>query len=315
MTVFQNIKKHTLFIVLALCLGLTSSLKACDLCSCSSSSASSGFGDLSSSNFIGLRYIQQGYKSKDGIFENSPQSEETFHTYQLWGRIPLSDKFYVSAIVPYQDLYRHFDDRVEHINGLGDVNVMGWYQLIFYKKQKNDSLVFANKELSGHGLNFGLGMKLPTGEFEEQLTDRVNPGFQVGTGSWDVLATVLYSYKKKNLGVGASLAYYFKTENKNDYKFGNQFSSAANVFYSMSLKTIILKPFIGVSGDIYENIEQYGETLANTDGHIFNGSLGTEVSKEKFVLGVKYTLPIAQDLFEGNVNFQQQYALYLNYSL
>ncbi|WP_240472183.1 transporter family protein [Mangrovimonas xylaniphaga] len=315
MNVFQNIKKQTFYTALFLCLGVVTASQACDLCGCTTSSGSSSFGDLSTSNFVGVRYIHQDFESRDGIFSNSPKSEETFHTYQLWGRVPLSKNIYVSAIVPFQDLYRHFDDRTEHIHGLGDINIMGWYQLNFYKKQKRDSLVFANRELSGHGLNFGLGMKLPTGEFEEQLTDRVNPGFQVGTGSWDMVATVLYSYKKKNLGVGASLAYYLKTENENDYKFGNQFSSAANVFYDVNLKTTTLRPFLGVSGDVYESIEQYGETLADTNGHIIYGSLGAEVSKNKFILGLKYTLPIAQDLFGGDVNSQQQYSLYLNYSL
>ncbi|NJX16714.1 hypothetical protein [Tamlana crocina] len=132
----------------------------CDLCGCSTSSGSFGFGSLKNSNFVGLRYIYQNFKSKDGIFNNSPSSEESFNTYQLWARVPVAKNFYLSSIVPYQDLHRKFEDRTEHINGLGDMNVVGWYQITFYKKQKKDEVVFSTeRKPSGHRLQIGVGAK------------------------------------------------------------------------------------------------------------------------------------------------------------
>lgn len=290
----------------------------CDLCGCTTSGGSSAFGDLSMSNFIGVRYIYQNFESRDGIFSNSPVSKESFNTYQIWGRFPINESFFVSAIIPYQDLKRTFEDREDHLNGLGDINIIGWYQFKFYKKKQetDGSMDFVvERERSNHTLNVGLGLKLPTGEFEEQLTDRINPGFQVGTGSLDVFTTAVYGYKKTNLGFATTLAYYFKTENKNDYRFGNQFSYASTLFYDIASEKSIIKPFVGFSGDVYNSIEQFDEKLADTDGSIFNGSVGAEYVFSKFLLGAKYTAPISQDLFGGTVEAKNNLAIYFNYAL
>lgn len=313
---FQNFKIKKSTALLLFSLFFFGKTFACDLCSCTTGGGSSSFGDLSMSNFIGLRYIHQSYESRDGIYANSPKSEERFNTYQLWGRVPISESFFVTAVIPFQDLNREFQDRTEHISGLGDINLMSWYQIKLYKKRKEDDVDFnAKRERSNHVLNVGLGVKLPTGEFEEELTDKVNPGFQVGTGSFDLFPSIMYGYSKNKFGVVANMSYYFKSENKNDYKFGNQFSYNSSAFYNIELKKIIVKPFLGFSGNVYDSIEQYGEQLNDTDGSIFNGSIGSEVNMDAFLLGVKYTLPIYQDLFNGNVESQQQLSVYLNYSL
>lgn len=294
----------------------------CDLCGCSTSSGSSGFGTLDNLSFVGLRYIYQDYQSKDGIFVNSPTSQERFNTYQVWGRVPVNDKLYFNAIVPYQDLYREFQDRTEHINGLGDITVIGWYQLKFYKKHKAHEVDFNHVEgegeerkLSGHRLNLGIGVKLPTGEFENRLTDRINPGFQVGTGSLDGVFSVMHSYSKNKLGINTSATYYLKTENKNEYRFGNQFSFSSNVYYNLPLEKSAFSPFLGISGDIYNSIKQFNEALPETDGNIINGAFGTEFMIDKFILGANYTFPISQNLFGDNVTSKNRLMVYLNYVL
>lgn len=288
----------------------------CDLCGCSTSSGTFGFGSLKNANFVGVRYIYQNFESKDGIFDNSPISKERFNTYQVWGRVPVSEKIYVSSIIPYQDLYRHFEDRTEHINGIGDMNVIGWYQWTFYKKQAAGDVVFSTKrEPSGHKIQFGMGVKLPTGAFEEALTDRVNPGFQVGTGSWDGIFAVNYLYSGAKIGVNTTATYYAKTANKNDYRFGNQFSYASNVYYSIPKTTFIAMPFVGLSGDIYDSIEQFGEVVPETDGNSLSGTIGSEVVFNRFTLGANYTFPIQQNLFGDNVHAKNKIAVYMNFTL
>ncbi|MEO9953407.1 hypothetical protein [Nonlabens sp.] len=287
----------------------------CDLCGCTTSSGSSGFGTLNDVSFIGLRYIHQSYESRDGIFVNSPTSEENFNTYQIWSKVPLSKKFSINAMVPFQDLSRKRNTGSEHISGLGDVTVIGWYQHVFYEKPEGYKVIFENKVPTGHQLNFGLGVKLPTGEFEEELTDRINPGFQVGTGSVDVLASISHSYSKNKLGINTLATYYFKTENKNEYRFGNQFSVSSNAYYNIPFTKSALSPFLGLSADVYDSIEQFDEQLVDTDGYIFNGSIGTEYKFDQFVLGASYTLPIVQDLFGGDVESQNKFLLYANFVL
>lgn len=327
--VFQNFKIRTLLLGLACFVfplqhhaaiipnHIHSPLKVfCDLCGCSTSSGSSGFGTLDNLSFVGLRYIYQDYESRDGIFSNSPTSKEQFNTYQVWARIPVSKKLYFNAILPYQDLYRKFEDRTEHINGLGDITVIGWYQLNFNKSKKTDEVDYnTNQEASPHKLNVGLGLKLPTGEFENTLTDRINPGFQVGTGSLDAVFSLMHSYSKNKLGVNTTATYYLKTENKNEYRFGNQFSFSSNMYYNLPLESSAFSPFIGVSADIYDSIKQFNEVLPDTNGSIVNGAVGTEFMVSKFIVGANYTFPISQDLFGNNVTSKNRVMLYLNYVL
>jgi len=295
---------------------MSTPVNACDLCGCTTSSGNASFGNLGMSNFVGIRYIYQSYRSQNGIFINSPRSEEQFHTLQLWGWMPVHKSFYVSTIIPYQDLTRNFQNSREQISGLGDITVMGWYQLKIKKKLK-DASVFENVDQidSGHALNFGLGIKTPTGEFEERLTDRINPGFQVGTGSWDVIGSILYTYTKDKIGFNTTASYYLKSENKNDYKFGNQFSFSSNAFYKVSTPKMDISPFVGVSGDFYDSIEQYGETIADTDGYMYNASVGTEVNLRKLQIGGQFTIPVKQNLFGGNVDARNRVSIYVNYTL
>ncbi len=330
MNVFQNFK--TGIVMLTLVLLHTNLVQAdtikkicihdepfkvyCDLCGCSTSSGSFGFGTLSNANFVGVRYIYQNFESRNGIFENSPTSKESFNTYQLWAQIPISNSFYVSANLPYQDLTRNFNNVKENINGLGDASVIGWFKLPFYKKQDNDKVDFnTEREASGHSLQFGLGIKLPTGKFEERLTDNINPGFQVGTGSVDGIFSLGYNYGGDKYGVNTLFSYYLKGENKNDYQFGNQFSYATNLYRAFATEKMNIMPFVGVSGDVYKKITQYGETLEDTDGNILNASIGSELAIDKFIFGASYTLPISQSLFGDNVESKQRLSVYVNFAL
>ncbi|WP_421150152.1 hypothetical protein [Seonamhaeicola sp. NFXS20] len=289
----------------------------CDLCSCSTSSGSMGFGTLNNSNFIGFRYIYQTFESQNGVFQNSPKSKEIFNTYQLWAQIPVKNNFYLSVNLPYQDLNRTLNQTTENINGIGDANIIAWYKLPLLKKKESGETVDYNTtdQTTGHSLLFGLGVKLPTGKFEELLADNINPGFQVGTGSFDGIISTGYSYSGKKIGVNTLLSYYLKGENKNEYKFGDQISFSANVYTVVNAKKVNFMPFVGVSGDTYNKITQYGETLNDTNGNIINTSLGAEVNIKTFVFGVNFTKPIHQDLFGGNVKSKNRLTLYLNYSL
>ncbi|EDM44347.1 hypothetical protein SCB49_04940 [unidentified eubacterium SCB49] len=330
MSVFQNIKLYGTFLLLFISsisvanttlhkdfTGLDIPEKIfCDICSCATSSGSTGFGTLSNANFFGVRYMYQNFESRNGIFENSPLSEEKFNTFQLWAQISVYKNFYVTANLPYQDLNKTLNGVSENLSGFGDASAIGWYKHVFYKKETEETIDFSGEKTpSGHSLQFGLGVKVPTGKFEQELTDSVNPGFQVGTGSVDGIFSLGHNYAGDKLGVNTLLSYYAKGENKNEYQFGDQFSYSSRVFTVMSTQTINFMPFVGVSGDVYSEIKQYGETIANSNGNIVNGSLGLEVVYKKFIFGSNYTLPVYQDLFGGNVNSKQRVSVYFNIAI
>lgn len=297
--------------------GLLEPLKVfCDLCGCGTNGSALGFGDLATTNFVGARYTAQSFESINGIFKNSPKSNEYVNNYQVWGRFPISKTFYTSVIIPYQALRREFQGTTEKVNGIGDISAMGWYKIMFYKKQ--DSVNFNMEKMpSGHSINIGAGVKLPTGAFEQKLADRVNPGFQVGTGSLDYALALQYNFLGNKIGANLSATYYIKTENKNEYRFGNQMGVALKAFYNQNLKNkdMAIRPYLGASYDKFDSIIQYQEAIKDTDGHLLNGSIGAEYGYLKMVVGASYTLPMDQNLFGGKVRSQDQISLYINYSL
>jgi len=279
----------------------------CDACGCSANGGSMGFSSMFNNNFVGLRYFNQSYTSKDGIFNNSPWVDETFNTVQVWARIPVTAKLQLTALVPYHSHNRERSTGNENIKGLGDITVLAMYTV--YETMK-DSTVFTHK------LQFGGGLKLPTGKFDEANNKgSVNPGFQVGTGSWDYLLNTEYVVKRGQLGLNSMLNYTFKTENKKEYQFGNQFNYGSTLFYLFDWEKVKLVPQIGVAGEVYQGNKQHGLDVPDSAGNIVFSKFGFEAGRNDFSVGVNVMLPIQQDLSNRKVESNYRWSVNLNYSL
>lgn len=194
----------------------------CDACGCSASGGSMGFASMLNSNFVGIRYFNQQYKSTDGLYTNSPWYTENFNTTQVWARIPVNKNIQISVLIPYHAHNRETTTGKQSINGIGDITVLAMYRLY---QTKTDSTFFA------HTLQMGGGLKLPTGSFDDANSGAVNPSFQVGTGSWDYLLATEYILRRKQFGLNTMLNYVIKTENQKNYRFGNQWNYATTFFY------------------------------------------------------------------------------------
>lgn len=278
----------------------------CDACGCSANGGSMGFSSMLNSNFVGIRYIHQSYKSRDGVFNNSPWIDENFNTAQLWARVPITERIEIMALVPY-----HFNNREkatgkENIDGLGDITLMGFYTL--FGTKSDSATVF-------HKFQLGAGVKAPTGKYDSANNGSINPSFQLGTGSWDYTLASEYTVKKNNLGLNATVNYVFKTENEKNYQFGNQFNYAATLFYSTKIDNLDIVPQLGLAGEKYDENKDHGEDVPLTAGDILFGKMGVELGLQKFSLGLSTMLPINQNLTGGRVEANYRWSLNLNYSL
>lgn len=278
----------------------------CDACGCSASGGGMGFSSMLNQNFVGIRYMNQSYTSRDGLFNNSPWIDENFNTVQLWARVPVSKNIQVSALVPYHFHNRELVSGEQNIEGLGDITVLALYTIY---QTKTDSAVFQ------HQLQLGGGVKAPTGKYNSQNNGSVNPSFQVGTGSWDYLLATEYVIKRKNFGLNAMVNYVFKTENDDHYQFGNQFNYGSTFFYQIEKEKFSLVPQLGLAGELYGTNQQFGEDIRDTKGDILFGKIGLEAGKDKFSIGVNAMLPISQNLTGGRVEANYRLSINLNYSL
>lgn len=278
----------------------------CDACGCSASGGSMGFASMLNSNFVGIRYFNQHYKSTDGLYSNSPWYGEDFNTVQAWGRIPLTKKVQLSALVPYHFHNKETATGNQAIKGLGDITVLAMYRL--YQTHKDSTFLV-------HSLQIGGGVKAPTGKFDEANAGAVNPSFQVGTGSWDYLLAAEYTVKHKKFGLNSMLNYVIKTENDKHYKFGNQLNYSGTFFYLHETKRFSFAPQLGFAGEVYGSNTQYSEKVRKTSGDILFSKLGFELGKDKFSLGANVMLPINQNLSAGRVEAKYRWSINLNYSL
>lgn len=278
----------------------------CDACGCSASGGGMGFSSMLNQNFVGIRYMNQSYTSRDGLFRNSPWIDENFNTMQVWARIPVVKNVQISALVPYHFHNRQLSTGEQKIDGLGDITILGLYTIA---QTKSDSAQFV------HQLQLGGGLKAPTGKYDAQNKGSVNPSFQVGTGSWDYLLAGEYTVKHKSFGLNSMVNYAFKTENDDHYQFGNQFNYGSTLFYQIQTSGISFVPQAGISGEVYGTNKQFQEDIRDTKGDIVFGKLGLEAGKDKFSLGINAMIPINQNLTGGRVEANYRWSINLNYSL
>lgn len=284
----------------------------CDACGCSANGGSMGFGTGLNNNFVGMRYINQRYRSQTDLYNKNLWNDEDFNTLQLWSQIPLGQSIVINAVLPY-----HFHSRTisgntkQHLNGLGDAILLAYYQVV---KQTPDSIVTIVPQ---HILQLGGGIKAPTGEFSrENLEGSVNPSFQLGTGSWDVLVGANYGLTHRNWGLFLTASYIFKSENNKAYRFGNQLNYALNTYKTYYLGTnFALTPQLGIGGEHFDTDTEFGFRKSDTGGNALFGKVGVEARYVQYALGISAMQPLAQDLNNGRVEIKNRLSLYVNFNL
>jgi len=275
----------------------------CDACGCAAGNGSSGFESLLNPQFIGIKYFSQHYKAKENLFVKDLTQDQYFNTIQLWGKIPLTKKLSVYASLPF-----HFHEKKTmqgniKINGIGDLNLMGIYQLF----NSNENI---------HQINGGVGVKVPLGKFDEKGISGVNPSFQLGTGSWDYQMVLNYKFQKNKVAVLLNTDYTIKTENKKQYHFGNQWNYTATGFYRIvGNEKVIFSGKLGMQGEVYNGNKQFDEVLPNTAGSALYGKLGFEASYKKFSLGSEMMLPAYSNLAGGDIEAKSRFSIFLNFGI
>ena len=279
----------------------------CDACGCSASGGSMGFASMLNSNFVGIRYFNQQYKSRNGLYSNSPWYNENYNTTQIWARIPVLKNIQVSALIPYHEHIREAQTGEQKISGIGDITVMALYKL--YQTHR-DSTIFV------HTLQMGGGVKAPTGSYDAaNNSGNVNKSFQLGTGSWDFQLVSEYVIRRKKFGWNTMLNYTFKSENDKFYRYGNQFNYSGTFFYSYEKNKFSIVPQLGFAGEVYESNYSHKQFQKETAGDIVFGKFGFEIGREKLSFGANAMLPINQNLAAGNIEANYRWSINLNYSL
>lgn len=286
--------------------------KACDICGCGVGSYYIGILPEYNKRFIGLRYQHKTLQTHLGpLGQVTPLTiDETYQTAELWGGWNVGKRFRVLAFVPYNFIQKSSQDANVSKNGLGDVALMGYYNIF-----TNSNTV--NSKLLVHSLWLGAGIKAPTGTYEaaEKLAVQDNPNnFQLGTASTDFTLNAAYDVRLNDLGMNVNVNYKINTENKYDYRYGNKLTTNALLYYKFRLfHKFTIAPNAGL---LYEtavkDVEDNKYKVAVSGGYSTSVVTGFEFAMSKLSIGANYQSVVAQELANKRAKAGNRLMLHLS---
>jgi hypothetical protein len=270
------------------------SANCCDICGCSTGSYFIGPYSYFHKHFLGLRYTYRSFhtRMKD---DHSQFSKDFYQTIELTGGWKIGKKWQLIAFLPFNINKQTSDDGIHNTSGVGDITILGNYNVI-------------NKKTTAHGrkikqeLWLGGGFKLPTGKFNADDEERISStNNQPGTGSLDMLLTSTYSLRINKWGFSSNATYKIN-EPAQGIKFGNRLE--ANLFssYNVATRKVTYSPYAGF---LFQNMKanQIDKALAEgTGGNSFQGAVGIEVQIRKIAFGANVQAPIAENISGGQTH-------------
>ncbi|MBC7486820.1 MAG: hypothetical protein H7282_08715 [Cytophagaceae bacterium] len=279
--------------------------EACSICGCASGANYNGILPQYRKNIIAFRHRYRGFdqsvKQLDGSYMNSTY---TYSSYELWGRIYLKDRIQFFFTLPYT--INTLDNSTEGkstLTGINDLSLQVNYNLI------NTTFDTSRVHTVQHNLLIGAGVKLPTGKYQQRNKNDLMyaPNFQAGSGAYSYLASVIYNFRYKKVGLNADVNYIYNTENELKYTFGNQFTASLGVFAWLKKGSFSFLPNTGV---FYEQLDRdidngYYNPLSG--GYALNYNLGTDVYYKSVFVGLTLQAPVVQEIGSDQIKYKAKY--------
>jgi hypothetical protein len=282
-------------------------VSACDVCGCAAGGYYLGIMPQQNNHFIGLRYRNSTYDGHGGLVPYG--AHDVFQSTELFTRYYLHPRVQLLGFVPYSFNHRLQTDREVQIQGLGDVLFLTNYQI--WNTMRGNNL-----EGWRHSFFAGAGLKLPTGQFrfsDMDATQVNNANFQLGTGSLDYLLSSNYTLRWKGWGLNLEGSAKINGKNEDDYRFGTRFSGNGNLFLIRQLsESIGLMPYVGLYFEKSAVDRKQGVAVESTGGSLLASNAGIDIYfNQRWALGVKYQLPIYQNLGGGHLDAKRRWMLQL----
>lgn len=283
-------------------------VRACDICGCGVGSYYIGILPDFKKRFVGLRYQYKTLRSHLGPGGTTSYltTDETYQTAELWGGWNIGKRFRVLGFVPVNLNSRENQGQTMNRSGLGDIAVVGYYQLLNTRAASNQSLWI------------GAGVKVPTGQYEptERKENENTPNnFQLGTASTDFSAHLMYDIRWMDFGINANLSYKINTSNKYDYRYGNKFSSNVLAYYKFRInEKVSLAPNTGVLFETaVKDVENNKYTIDQSGGYSLMGTIGGEATFGRISAGVNFQPVISQRLANQQVKAGNRAMVHVTY--
>jgi hypothetical protein len=289
-------------------------LKACDICGCGVGSYYIGLLPDFKKRFVGIRYQYKTLRSHlgPGGTISYLTTDETYQTAEIWGGWNIGKRFRVIGFVPINFSSRENQGVTMSKSGIGDIAVVGYYQLL--DKQS----VILDDKLLVQSLWIGAGVKGPTGQYEpsERKENEDTPNnFQLGTASTDFTLNAMYDLRLMDAGINANVSYKINTNNKYDYRYGNKFTANLLAYYKFRVaEKITVSPNTGVLLETAEKDTEDGKYKIDVSGgHSLLGTVGLEATFGVISAGANFQPVISQELAAMKVKAGNRAMVHVSY--
>lgn len=304
-------KKIILLLVFS---SFSTAMMACDICGCGIGNNYIGILPDFTKHILGLRYRYNSLQTHlgEGGVPTYLTTSERYKTIELWSGWNIGKKFRVMASVPYSYNERSSQGINRFKQGIGDVNLSGYYELINTRKPVNSKLLVQSLWAGG-------SIKLPTGSYnpaDKSGSTQSNNLFQLGTASIDYTISAMYDLRLQDIGMNITANYKINTANKYHYTYGNKFGVNAQSYYKFRIrKHIMVAPNAGVqfeqsAKDIDDKI-----SVDVSGGNLLLGTLGVETAYRKIAIGANWQTPLSQNLAMGFVKARDRFMLHISFIL
>ncbi|HWV28325.1 MAG TPA: hypothetical protein VN038_01675 [Dyadobacter sp.] len=300
--------KNLFFCIILLVLAPPPQAAACDICGCANSGAYFGLLPQSHKSLVGVRYQRMRFVTHGD--SKVLRTEEHFNIGELYTRFFPIKRVQVMAFVPFRADKQVTSGGVKKQSGLGDITLLGNYNLF------NTFMDSENARTFNHTLLIGGGVKLPTGKFSFDENDALqvaNANFQPGTGSTDFILNAFYTITKGQWGVGANVSRKFNRTNSEGYRFGNQLYGTLDVYRSVALGKLTVTPAVGIYAEYAGHGIQNGKALEITGGRLANATAGITLFSDRWTMGITGQKPIAQRSASGHVVAKERLLVQLGF--
>lgn len=289
--------------------------KACEICGCGVGTQYIGILPDFKNHVFGIRYRYSSLYSHVGVGGATTYltTLEKYNTVEVWGGWNITRKIRVMGSIPYG-----FNERINQgvttsKSGIGDIYLSAYYELLNNRHTTN-----ANKLLV-QNLWFGAGVKLPTGEYnpaDKTMQNENGNLFQLGTGSTDVLLSLMYDLRLQDAGINISSVYKINTVNKFDYEYGNKFNVNTALYYKFSIKNkLSIAPNVGAQFETAQEDLDKGLPVEVSGGNLLVGTIGVETSFKRIAIGGNFQTPLSQDIGKGIIKANNRCMVHISFTL
>lgn len=239
------------------------------------------------------KLLQDGSKISDPLNrEVTVRAMPLMFPYEL-----IPNQLVVGAGIPYLDKELHLTQngirRVLSDTGFGDLSLIAKYGLLQRDAHNKTTRVA-----------FKGGLKLPTGDYKEtdEEGNLLPRGLQLGTGSVDYSAGLIFTHIVNRLGINADAIYQFNGES-DGFAFGDALNYDIALGYRIypSIYETYPSPYatlyLEVNGQYNRKSRTGGQSVADSGGHILFLSPGVQyIPLGNLILEASLQIPVRQEL-------------------